>query len=54
MNKMIQRIEHIDRIRKCYIMYGNEAVGELIEETSSISGEEDWVIKPYHDVIERV
>lgn len=47
------RILYIDRIRKCYIMYKSDAVGELIHEFSSMTGEFDWLIKPYWDVIDK-
>lgn len=40
------RIEHIDRIRKAYIMYDTVPVAEIYHEYSSLSGEFDWVIKP--------
>lgn len=39
------RIEHIDRIRKAYIMLDKTPVAELYHEYSSLSGEFDWVIK---------
>lgn len=41
-----QRIEHIDRIRKAYIMWEDIPIAELYHEYSSLSGEFDWVIKP--------
>lgn len=46
----LKHIEYIDRRRTCYIMYKDKAIGELIEETCSDSGEFDWVIRPYWDV----
>lgn len=42
----VTRIEHIDRIRKAYIMWEGTPVAELYHEYSSLSGEFDWVIKP--------
>ena len=49
-NERVTRVEHIDRIRKAYIMYEDKAVGEIYHEFSGISGEFDWVIKIYWDV----
>lgn len=46
------RILYIDRIRECYIMYKSTAIGKLIHEFSSISGEHDWIIIPFWDVID--
>ena len=39
-------VEHIDRVRTCYIMYKDYTIGTLTEEYSSLSGESSWVIKP--------
>lgn len=50
MSHLTERIECIDRIRKCYIMLDDTAVAELYHEYSSLSGEFDWVIKIYWDV----
>lgn len=47
------RIEHIDRIRKAYIMWEDIPVAELYHEYSSLSGEFDWVIKPIWENWER-
>lgn len=44
--KLYKRIEHIDRIRKAYIMWEDIPIAELYHEYSSLSGEFDWVIKP--------
>lgn len=49
-NPRVTRIEHIDRIRKAYIMHEDKAIAEIWHEYSSLSGEEDWVIRPYWDV----
>lgn len=46
---MNKRIEHIDRIRKAYIMWEDLPIAELHHESSSLSGESDWVIKPMWD-----
>ena len=43
---LYKRIEHIDRIRKAYIMWEDIPIAELYHEYSSLSGEFDWVIKP--------
>ena len=40
------RIEHIDRVRKAYIMWRDLPVAELWHEESFLSGEFDWVIRP--------
>lgn len=48
------RIEHIDRIRKAYIMFRDQAIGEIYHEFSGLSGEFDWVIKIYWDVWDRL
>ena len=40
------RIDHIDTVRKAYIMWEDLPVAELYHESSSLSGEFDWVIKP--------
>lgn len=53
-NPRAMRISYIDRIRKCYIMLDDEAIGELWHEFSSLSGEFDWVIRPYWAVIDRI
>ena len=45
-NPLVTRIEHIDRIRKAYIMWQDIPIAELYHEYSSLSGEFDWVIKP--------
>ena len=49
MNLDHTRIEYIDRIRKAYIMWRHLPIAELYHEFSSLSGEEDWVIKPIWD-----
>ena len=53
-NPRVTRISYIDRVRKCYIMFKKEAIGELWHEFSSLSGEFDWVIRPYWEVIDRI
>lgn len=45
-NALYGRIEHIDRIRTCYIMRKDIPVATLTHEYSSLSGEFDWVIAP--------
>lgn len=45
-NPRTQHIEHIDRIRKAYIMWKDIPLAELYHEYSSLTGEFDWVIKP--------
>lgn len=45
-NPRTQHIEHIDRIRKAYIMWEDIPLAELYHEYSSLTGEFDWVIKP--------
>lgn len=45
-NSRTQHIEHIDRIRKAYIMWEDIPLAELYHEYSSLTGEFDWVIKP--------
>lgn len=45
-SERVTRIEHIDRIRKAYIMWQDIPIAELYHEYSSLSGEFDWVIKP--------
>lgn len=40
------RIEHIDRIRTAYIMFKDIPIATISEESSSLSGEFDWVIRP--------
>lgn len=50
----VTRIEHIDRIRKAYIMFRDQAIGEIYHEFSGLSGEFDWVIKIYWDVWDRL
>ena len=45
-NPLVTRISDIDRIRKAYIMWEDIPIAELYHEYSSLSGEEDWVIKP--------
>lgn len=47
------RIEHIDRIRTAYIMYKDIAVATISEESSSLSGESDWVIRPIYENCEK-
>lgn len=42
-------IEHMDRIRTAYIMYKDIPIATISEESSSLSGEFDWVIKPIWD-----
>ena len=44
-----QRIEYIDRIRKAYIMYKDIPVARIYHEYHSLSGDFDWVIRPYYD-----
>ena len=44
-NERVTRIEHIDRIRKAYIMWQDILIAELYHEYSSLSGEFDWVVK---------
>lgn len=46
---LYKRIEHIDRIRKAYIMWQDIPIAELFHEFSSLIGEFDWVIKPIWD-----
>lgn len=53
-NPRVTRISYIDRIRKCYIMFKDNCIGELWHEYSSLSGEFDWVIKPYWGVIDKL
>ena len=53
-NPRVTRISYIDRIRKCYIMCENRCIGELWHEYSSLSGEFDWVIRPYWDVVDEI
>lgn len=43
------RIEHIDRIRKAYIMWEDIPICELYHEFSSLTGESDWAFKPIWD-----
>ena len=45
-NRLYGRIEHIDRIRTCYIMRKEIPIATLTHEFSSLSGEFDWVIAP--------
>lgn len=45
-NYLYTRIEHIDRIRTAYIMYKDIPIATISEESSSLSGEFDWVIRP--------
>lgn len=45
-SEQVTRIEHIDRIRKAYIMWKDIPISEIYHEYSSLSGEFDWVIKP--------
>lgn len=40
------RIDHIDEIRKAYIMWEDIPIAELYHERSFLTGEFDWVIKP--------
>lgn len=47
------RILYIDRVRECYIMYKDTAIGKLVHEFSSISGDHDWIIIPFWDVIDK-
>lgn len=48
------RIEHIDRIRTAYIMYKDIPIATITEESSSLSGEFDWVINQYGIIRESV
>ena len=41
-----KRVEHIDRIRTAYIMWQDIPIATISEESSSLSGEFDWVIRP--------
>lgn len=34
-------LRYVDRVRTCYIMFDKYAVGELVYEYSSLSGEEE-------------
>lgn len=43
------RIEHIDTVRKAYIMWKDLPIAELWHESSSLTGEFDWVIRPIWD-----
>lgn len=45
-NPLCVRVEQINRVRKCYIMYKDIVIAELYHEYAEISGEFDWVIKP--------
>ena len=44
--ELYKRIEHIDRIRTAYIMFKDIAIATITEESSSLNGDFDWVIKP--------
>lgn len=41
-----KRIDRIDRIRTAYIMWEDIPIATISEESDSLSGEFDWVIRP--------
>jgi hypothetical protein len=45
-NPRTKRIEYIDRIRTAYIMYKDIPIATISEESSTLTSEVDWVIKP--------